>query len=613
MDPMGEEELDYEDEDFGQKKQFQTVGAIAALAEEEVMPDDEDYDDLYQDVNVGEGFMQTLNNRSFPDEVQNGNVVPEGLENEAESQNVQDIVKEEVGEKDVPSVTKATPAAPAEGSVSVANARNQGIYGETSKNMSVPEVIGEKVEDFGSRGPGKALEKVVEQNRGQNRVNLNQNRVGSGNDNSGLGGRHSEGGNTLLFIGELHWWTTDAELEAELNKYGQVKELKFYDEKASGKSKGYCHVEFFEASAAAACKHGMDGHVFNGRACVVDFATPNSIRQMGAAQGNKAQQGQNQGQNQQRRMMNDGGSRGGGGSYQGGDNGRNFNKMGNWGRSGQGGGNRGQSGQGRGRGGKNMGGGNNSGGGGVYGQGLPGPPMGGPPGGMMHPQGMMGGFDPTYGAAHMGRGGGYGGFASHGHFPGMMPPFAPVGTVGLAGVAPHVNPAFFGRGVAGNGMGMMPNSGMDGQMWGDAGMGAGNWGNDEQHVRRMRESSYGEEMGSEYGYGDMGNERGGRSSGGSREKDRGSDRDWGERRRRDERERDGDWHRDRYRDEKDGYVDRQRERERERDWDNDDGWERERSSKGRSRSRMLDDEDQRSRSKEMMDYSKRRRMQSEHD
>ena len=37
----------------------------------------------------------------------------------------------------------------------------------------------------------------------------------------------------------------------------------------------------------------------------------------------------------------------------------------------------------------------------------------------------------------------------------MLPSFPAVNTMGLAGVAPHVNPAFFGRGMAPNGMGMM--------------------------------------------------------------------------------------------------------------------------------------------------------------
>ncbi|KAE8687398.1 RNA-binding family protein isoform 4 [Hibiscus syriacus] len=303
-----------------------------------------------------------------------------------------------------------------------------------------------------------------------------------------------------------------------LSQYGRVKDIKFFDERASGKSKGYCQVEFYDSASAAACKEGMNNYMFNGRACVVAFASPQTLKQMGASYTNK-----DQGQPQEGAMEGVAGA--------------------GWSRCGRGGG----GGMMRGRGavgvknmvGSSAGVGNGAYGAGAYGPGLGGPGFGGPAGGMMHPQGMMGaGFDPTY----MGRGGGYGGFPGHG-FPGMLPSFPAVNTMGLAGVAPHVNPAFFGRGMAPNGMGMMGISGMDGPhsgMWTDSNMGG--WGGDE-HDRRTRESSYGGEDGaSEYGYGDANHEKG-RSSGATREKERVSEREWSgnsERRHHDEKEREVD-------------------------------------------------------------------------
>ncbi|KAF2307094.1 hypothetical protein GH714_024801 [Hevea brasiliensis] len=250
--------------------------------------------------------------------------------------------------------------------------------------------------------------------------------------------------------------------------------------------------------------------------------------------------------------------------------------------------------------------------GGGYGQGLAGPAFGGPAGGMMPPQGMMGaGFDPTY----MGRGAGYGGFAGPG-FPGMLPSFPAVNTMGLAGVAPHVNPAFFGRGMTPNGMGMMGPTGMDGPnagMWSDTSMGG--WG--EEPGRRTRESSYGGDDGaSEYGYGEVNHEKGARSSAVSREKERVSERDWSgtsDRRHRDEREHDWDRsereHREhRYREEKESYREH---RQRERDSGYEDDWDRgQSSSRSRSRSRAVPEEDYRSRSRDA-DYGKRRRLPSE--
>eukprot|EP01018_Ginkgo_biloba_P024468 Gb_11742 [translate_table: standard] len=664
MEPVGEEELDYEDEDYVQKKHFHTGGAISALAEEELLGEEDEYDDLYNDVNVGEDFIQSINNPQLA-----------GTANGAEQG--QDIGLEvefphrEVNEAEIPGIGQEGKPSVKEDGVDYAEVEQQKSGGGGVKDLeegadecagsgsnpavsiSAPPPLKERrieevglgktdakngslghrgsgavglVKGAGDTGPasGKGGSPISGSGGGRGGAVLGSNRSGpnrsSLNENTGRhagSNSHSgESGGTMLFVGELHWWTTDAELESVLSEYGRVKDVRFFDEKASGKCKGYCQVEFYDHEAAAACKEGMNGHVFNGRPCVVAYASPHTVRQMGAAQVNKSQalaQSQTQTQGQQRRMMNDGGGRGGGSSYQSGEGGRNYGKMG-WGRGGvhgQGTGSRGPGGQGRGRGGmggKNIGGGGGGGGGGPYGQGLPGPPMGGPPGGMMHTQGIMGqGFDPTYGA-HMGRGGGYGGFSSHGpHFPGMIPSFPAVGTVGLPGVALHVNPAFFGRGMATNGMGVIPSGGMDGPqtgMWADPT--TGGWGG-EEHNRRMKEVSYVDDMGSEYGYSEISHERGGRSSA-PRDKERGSDRDWAgtsERRRRDDRE--ADWTRDRYREEKDGYMD---QRQRERDWENEDDWEKEKPSRSRIKVRNMDQEDPRSRSKEA-DYGKRRRLPAE--
>lgn len=251
---------------------------------------------------------------------------------------------------------------------------------------------------------------------------------------------------------------------------------------------------------------------------------------------------------------------------------------------------------------------------GNFGQGLGGPAFGVPGGGMMHPQAMMGpGFDPTF----MGRGGGYRGFSGP-SFPGMMPTFPGVNPMGLAGVAPHINPAFFGRGMAPNGMGMMGATGMEGHpggMWG-ADPGMGGWGGGEEPGQKTRESSYGGDDGaSDYGYGEGNAEKGARSSAvAPREKERPSDRDRSgnsERRYRDEREQ--NWDRSdrdrRYREEKDGYKEHRR---KERDSGYEDDWDRgQSSSRPRSRSRaMPEDDDHRSRSRDV-DYGKRRRAPSE--
>lgn len=482
----------------------------------------------------------------------------------------------------------------------------------------------------------------------------------------GGGGTAGGGGQgTILFVGDLHWWTTDAELEAELSKYGQVKEVKFFDEKASGKSKGYCQVEFYDPAAATACKDGMNGNLFNGRPCVVAFASPYTVKRMGEAQVNRNQQMSQSSVPQGRRGTVDTPAKGvgsniaTGGNYQaGGDNNRGYGR-GNWGRGNtQGIGGRGPMGLMRGRAGGMGGRGMMGNGGGAFGQGIGATPP------LMHPQAMIGqGFDPGFGGpmGRMGGMGGYGGFPGAPTPPlGILSSFPPVGNVGLPGVAPHVNPAFFGRGMPMNSMGMMPTAGVDGPnmgMWSDSNMG---WAG-EDHGGRAGESSYGEEAASEHQYGEVSHDRGPWPSS-AKEKDRGSERDWSgssERRYRDDREpgldrdmprekdlghendweerrpreerdsglererernrdrersrdrerdRDRDRERDRHRDERDRHSDHHRYREREAEHDDD--WDRGRSSRTHSKSRMSHGDEQRSRSRDA-EYGKRRRITSE--
>ncbi|PIN26390.1 putative RNA-binding protein SEB4 (RRM superfamily) [Handroanthus impetiginosus] len=625
-----DEQLDFGDEEYGgnQKMQYHQGGAIPALAEDEMIGEEDEYDDLYNDVNVGEGFLQMQRSEAqMPSSgVGNGGFQSSqanmpGTREAIASQEVNNNGNANEGKYlpsgvQFPEQKSGLSAAGGPGQTVDASQRgrvpemahnsqagNLGYQGSVSMphqaaadRMNKPETnVGEPAPSLNPNMGSSTGVQQIPPSLMNSTANVNVNRTA---DDGYMIRPAIENGNTMLFVGELHWWTTDAELESVLIQFGKVKEIKFFDERASGKSKGYCQVEFYDPAAAAACKEGMHGHVFNGRACVVAFATPQTIRQMGA---NYKNQNQAQAQPLGRNPTNDGAGRGNGTSYPSGDAGRNFGR-GGWGRGGNHFPNKGPGpGPVRGRGGmgnKNMMGNAPAGGGGAYGQGVAGPGFGGPPG-MMHPQGMMG---PGFDLAFMGRGAGYGGFSGPA-FPGMLPPYPAVNSMGLPGVAPHVNPAFFGRGMTPNGMGMMGTAGMDGPhsgMWNEAHMGG--WGG-EEHGRGTRESSYGgENNASEYGYGEASHDKGARSSGASREKERNPERDY-----REERDRDGDrYDRDhKYREEKDRYRDyRHKDRDYEEEWD------RGQSSRSRSRSHAVPGDDHRSRSRDA-DYGKRRRMPSE--
>ncbi|XP_068637839.1 uncharacterized protein [Aristolochia californica] len=685
--------MDDGNEGYGDRgEHFHRNEAISAVADDGFLgEEDDDYEDLYNDVNVGEGFLQSLRRN---EDVDDKNDVKEE-EKRIEPPTFNTISVSATAPVSIPGVgagdgggdkepvpqgvskgfpesgyrgNEVVPRAPPNGPGGVGGGKRVEL-GQASVKSEIGGQIGNNSlqpppqpqhppqpvvnENFSRQGPGPGSGVGVGVGVG---VGGSTNVNGGSGHGGGIGSNGQAG--TILFVGELHWWTTDAELESELSKYGQVKEVKFFDEKASGKSKGYCQVEFYDPAAASVCKDGMNGYVFNGRPCVVAFASPYTVRRMGEAQ--VKNQSVSQGSLQQGRRPGDvsGTGRGNaistGANYQGGDAGRNFGR-GGWGRGGSMGG-RGQMGPMRNR--MGMGGRGIMGNGGTgFGQGLA---TATPP--LLHPQTMMGqGFDPSYGAAAMGRMGGYGGFPAGPTppFSGIMPTFPPVGGMGLPGVAPHVNPAFFGRGMPGSGMGMMPGAGVDGSgvgMWSDPSM-AG-WVGEEQGGK-AGDSSYGEDATSDQQYGEDSHERG--WSNPSKEKDRdrapdrdfsgaGSDRryrderegwdraekdvgpeqDWSERRHRDdkemgwerdrecerdrerdrerERDRSREHDRDRYRDDRERYSDHHKYRDRE--VDHNDEWDRGRSSRTRSKSRMSHEDEQRHRSREL-EHGKRRRLPSE--
>lgn len=327
MDPLAEEQIDYDDEEYGgaQKMQYQGGGAIPALADDELMGEDDDYDDLYNDVNVGEGLFQLHRSEAPFPSVGVGNGGLQTQKTDIPEQRVEAGGSQELNIPGVSGEGKYTAAGahfpehkeglsavkgPEVGSVNYpdrssvsqrgrvgemphdAQVRNTGFQGSTSvppssgvDSSDMPGKITNEpmpVLNSGTGGP-RGIPQMPANQIGMN-VNVNHPIVNENQIRPPV-----ENGQTMLFVGELHWWTTDGEIEDVLSQYGRVKEIKFFDERASGKSKGYCQVEFYDATAAATCKEGMNGHVFNGRACVVAFASPQTLKQMGASYVNKNQ------------------------------------------------------------------------------------------------------------------------------------------------------------------------------------------------------------------------------------------------------------------------------------------------------------------------------------
>ena len=79
-----------------------------------------------------------------------------------------------------------------------------------------------------------------------------------------------------VYVGNLQWWTTDAEVETACSEYGRIESVTFFEEKTNGKSKGYALVTFVDASGASACQENLNGRDMNGKKCVVAFQHQNT-------------------------------------------------------------------------------------------------------------------------------------------------------------------------------------------------------------------------------------------------------------------------------------------------------------------------------------------------
>lgn len=73
------------------------------------------------------------------------------------------------------------------------------------------------------------------------------------------GGAAGGAASLSLYVGGMNWWTTDAELESACAEYGRIREVKFFEEKSNGKSKGYALVTFADIASARACQAQLNG------------------------------------------------------------------------------------------------------------------------------------------------------------------------------------------------------------------------------------------------------------------------------------------------------------------------------------------------------------------
>lgn len=77
-----------------------------------------------------------------------------------------------------------------------------------------------------------------------------------------------------LYVGNLSYQMTDADLEAAFAAYGAVSSAKIITDRETNRSKGFGFVEFANRAEAEAAIENLNGKEVSGRALVVNEARP---------------------------------------------------------------------------------------------------------------------------------------------------------------------------------------------------------------------------------------------------------------------------------------------------------------------------------------------------
>jgi RNA recognition motif-containing protein len=77
-----------------------------------------------------------------------------------------------------------------------------------------------------------------------------------------------------IFVGNLSYQTTQAELQSAFAYYGNVERVSIVTDRDSGQPRGFAFVEMTDRSAADAAISALNGTELNGRALNVNEARP---------------------------------------------------------------------------------------------------------------------------------------------------------------------------------------------------------------------------------------------------------------------------------------------------------------------------------------------------
>jgi cold-inducible RNA-binding protein len=81
-----------------------------------------------------------------------------------------------------------------------------------------------------------------------------------------------------IYVGNLPYTTTEAELESLFSQYGTVAKVKVVMDFATGRSKGFGFVTMDDQAERQAAVNGLNGQAFGGRPLKVNEAQPRENR-----------------------------------------------------------------------------------------------------------------------------------------------------------------------------------------------------------------------------------------------------------------------------------------------------------------------------------------------
>ena len=75
-----------------------------------------------------------------------------------------------------------------------------------------------------------------------------------------------------IFVGNLDWGTTEAELAQFFHPYGEITSVQINTDRYTGRSRGFGFVEMLDATQAQAAIDGLNGTSLGGRQLTVNEA-----------------------------------------------------------------------------------------------------------------------------------------------------------------------------------------------------------------------------------------------------------------------------------------------------------------------------------------------------